>query len=343
MLVNIQILCFASCYVLALVLEIVGLYRRATWRRLALLAAVIAGFVTHTLHLAGRAADSATSPLSSPYDWYLLAAWVLAAIYLGPQMYQPQSSAGLFLLPPMLVLIAGAQFADRQQFVVERASRTWGNIHGTSLLLGTVTVMIGFTAGLMYLVQSYRLKHGLPPTQRFRLPSLEWLESVNSRSLAISAFLIALGFVSGVILNQIRHAGDEGYLPWTDPVVVSLALMLLWLIVAEVFRLTYRAARGGRKVAYLTVATFIFLMISLAVLLFVESGHSPEAAAVSAGSNRQAAQTFLSVRVAELARIHVPRSSAELLRVPLRPFPQEEGAFGVGPLPESAPSGGGAA
>ena len=46
----------------------------------------------------------------------------------------------------------------------------------------------------MYLVQSYRLKHKLPPIQGLQLPSLEWLERVNARATVLSALLLVIGF-----------------------------------------------------------------------------------------------------------------------------------------------------
>jgi hypothetical protein len=49
--------------------------------------------------------------------------------------------------------------------------------------------------------------------------------------------------------------------------------MLLWLVAAEAFRLVYPAARRGRKVAYLTLASFAFVVITVLVLTLVESGH----------------------------------------------------------------------
>jgi ABC-type uncharacterized transport system permease subunit len=139
--------------------------------------------------------------------------------------------------------------------------------------LGTVAVTVGFLSGLMYLVQSSRLKRKLPPVPGFRLPSLEWLERVNSRSLGVSALLVGIGFASGVILNTHRNRAAEAYVPWVDPVVISLGLMLLWLVMAEVFRLSYPAARRGRKVAYLTVAAFVFLCFTLVSLLWLSSEH----------------------------------------------------------------------
>jgi hypothetical protein len=106
-----------------------------------------------------------------------------------------------------------------------------------------------------------------------RLPSLEWLERINTGSLAVSMILIGLGFASGVILSALKHRGETNYALWTDPVVISLAAMMLWLIAAEVFRLVYPAARRGRKVAYLTLASFGFLVITLASFLWLDNVH----------------------------------------------------------------------
>ncbi len=79
-------------------------------------------------------------------------------------------------------------------------------------MAGTLAVMVGFVAGLMYLLQSYRLKHKQPPTPGFRLPSLEWLEKVNSRVIILSALLIGIGFLAGIILN-ILGRGEGGSCP----------------------------------------------------------------------------------------------------------------------------------
>ena len=115
------------------------------------------------------------------------------------------------------------------------ASQLWGMIHGIFLLLGTVTVMIGFAAGVLYLVQASRLKRKLPPPAGLRLPSLEWLERVNSRVVVISALiLVAIGFLAGVVLNL--AARGDGELSWSDPVISSSALMLAWLVAAALFK-----------------------------------------------------------------------------------------------------------
>jgi ABC-type uncharacterized transport system permease subunit len=202
-----------------------------------------------------------------------MAAWVLAIIYLAALFYLPRSPTGLVLLPIVLGLVISSVYADPAPLAPERSFYLWGMFHGLVLLLGTVTVCIGFLAGLMYLVQSYALKHVRSPANRLRLPSLEWLERVNSRALGVSALLIALGFASGLVMSIVAHRGERAYALWTDPVVLSLAAMLVWLSAAEVFRLVYPAARRGRKVAYLTLASFVFLVIALASLTLLDTVH----------------------------------------------------------------------
>jgi hypothetical protein len=121
----------------------------------------------------------------------------------------------------------------------------------------------------MYLVQSYRLKHKLLPRPGFRLPSLEWLQTVNKQTLYISAILVAIGVFAGVVLNVIR-----GGIQWTDPLIVSSAGLLAWLFIATLFELLYKPAQQGRKIPYLTIANFIFLAAVLWIVLFGGSQHA---------------------------------------------------------------------
>jgi hypothetical protein len=273
MLSGISILCFAACYLLAFALELVGLKKRFEWHRAALLAITVAGFFAHTLYLGNLAAAARSSPLSSPAEWLLGAAWVLVLIYMGAIVNQPRAASGVILLPLVLGLVGASRFAGRDPFTPEHASHIWGEFHGWMLLLGTVAVCIGFAAGVMYLIQASWLKRHRPPSDELRLPSLERLERVNTSALAVSALLIGLGFVSGLVLSLLKHRGEANYALWTDPTVLSLAAMMLWLVAAEAFRLVYPAARRGRKVAYLTLASFGFLLLVLAALLLRDNVH----------------------------------------------------------------------
>ena len=268
---GISLICFAASYALAWVLELF-LFFRSGARRVLILVCVLAGWLAHTLYLGYRVVEYSVSPLSSSADWCLVAAWLLMGAYLYLSYYFPRAALGLTMLPMALALVAAAHFADPEPFAAGPASRMWGAVHGISLLIGTLAVMMGFVAGLMYLLQAHRLKRKLPPMTGVRLPSLEWLEKVNSRVIILSASMVGIGFVAGIILNVIDR-GKAAELPWSDPVIWSSALMFTWLSVAVIFNVVYRPSRRGRKVAYLTVVSFGFLVLALAVLLLVNTEH----------------------------------------------------------------------
>ncbi len=272
MLSRITITCFAASYGVTLGLEISRLFFRLRVRWIVMIAIAAAGLFAHTAYLWEQARSeilgAALSPLSSWYDWCLLGAWVLAATYLGLAIRRPENTVGLFLIPLILLLIAAAYTVhDSPHFAREQALSYWGIIHGIMLLLGTVVAALGFAAGMMYLLQSYRLKHKLLPRPGFRLPSLEWLQRFNRRSLLLSTGLLALGLLAGLVLNIIRHSSQMGMVSWTDPVVLSSSVLFLWLAIATLFESLYKPAREGRKVAYITLVSFVFLGLVLSLVL----------------------------------------------------------------------------
>ncbi len=272
---GINIVCFAASYAVALVLEMFGLWRPLKSGRIAEITAAGAGLVAHTWYLGVRVSHQPAAPLSSQQEWFLLAAWLLAAVYVAARLYYPQKSLGLFLLPGVLGLIGAATLASSQPLAAYAAPRVWGVVHGVFLMLGTIAVLVGFFAGLMYLIQSYRLKQKRPASAGFRLPSLEWLARTNSRSLGAATVFVLGGFLTGVLTQLAQD--DSHRLSWTNPVVLSLTLMTAWLLVAETFRMIYPAARQGRKVAFLTLAAFGFLLLVFASVMWGDSFHQEKA------------------------------------------------------------------
>jgi hypothetical protein len=274
MLAHIHVVCFFTSYAIALALEISRLFFRMPVRLLVMILFAAIGLVLQSIYLSHQAA-SGTLPLSSWHDWFLISSWILAASYLGLIATRPRSNVGLFLLPVVLVLTAVAwAFPPGDSFPRDRAIQTWGIAHGSMLLLGTVAVSLGFAAGLMYLVQSWRLKRHAAPSAGLKLPSLEWLQSINKQALLYSSCFIALGLIAGVILNAVRARGNSPAVPWTDSVVITSAVLLAWLLAATLFEWLYKPAQQGRKVAYLTVASFLFLALVVAMLLVGGSKHA---------------------------------------------------------------------
>lgn len=268
--------CFAASYAVAFVLELARLLLRSAARRVLTLGFATAGLLAQTLFLGYRAYEAPpAAPLSSAFDWYLLAAWAVVVVYLYLSLFHAEVAYGIFILPLALALIGAAQLANHEPFPQSPAAQVWGTIHGTFWLLGAVAVIVGFVAGLMYLLQAWRLKHKLPPARGLRLPSLEWLERVSGRAIVISVLMAGVGTLSGLVLNLVNHRYQQDELPWTDPIVWQSGGMFAWLLAAALFNGLYKPARRGRKVAYLTIANFVFLAIFLTMQLIGSGQHNP--------------------------------------------------------------------
>jgi len=271
---GVSIVCFASSYAIAWALELYRLLFHRGARGLATLGFAGAGLVAHTAFLYYRAVHQIGAPLSSERDWYLVAAWVLVLVYLFLAVLHPKVPFGLFLLPLAMAMIGAAKFlASAEPLAREPASKVWGAVHGISIMLAAVSVLVGFAAGLMYFGQVRHLKAKRPLAGGIRLPSLEWLQWANSRAIYASVLMLGIGVLAGMVLNRIHRDDGMSRLPWNDPVVLSTWLMFAWLLVAVVINAFYRPVRQGHKVAYLTVASFLFLVIVLAIGLLAGSRH----------------------------------------------------------------------
>lgn len=297
---GISITCFAASYAVALALEVSRLFFRSGIRGAVMLGFAGAGLIAQTLFLGYRAATAPEAPLSSEFDWYLVAAWCLAVTYLYLTIYHPRTAIGVFVLPLVLALIAvGHYVADVTPYPRTQAAQVWGAIHGAFLLLGTVAVVVGFAVGLMALVQAWRLKHKLAPQPGLRLPSLEWLEKINMRAIGISVVMLGVGFLSGIVLNLVHKRLHIDELPWNDPIIWSSGVLLGWLVIAAGFSALYKPARQGRKVAYLTVASFLFLLFSLGVRLLLPTHHARPLAPIEKKSSSMPAARQVALVAAE--------------------------------------------
>ena len=272
---GISVVCFAASYAVALVCEASRLLFRSGVRGAAMIAFAAAGLLAHTLFLVWRATHEPAVPLSSAFDWYLLAAWVMAGGYLWLTIANPRTPVGLFLLPVVLGLIGAAQVSSRSPFPQSPATQIWGAVHGSFNLAASVAVAIGGLTGCLWLIQAGRLARKQPPLRSFRLPSLERLAHTTERTLTIAAWTAAAGFLSGMILNAVnRQRGLLETVPWNDPVVLRMAGLVAWLVTAAVTaRVTSRRPDGPRTAAWLSVVSFGVLTASILWGLFGATRH----------------------------------------------------------------------
>ena len=153
--------CFAASYAVALALELSRLFLRLRVRTALAIGMAAAGLLAHTLYLYVHVQRGFAmgQPFASWYHWCLLAAWLLAAVYVGLALSHPKTALGVFMLPMILLLVAAA-YPFREVAPFPSSERYWGAAHGMLLLAGAVVVMLGFVSGVMYLVRHF-VYHGV--------------------------------------------------------------------------------------------------------------------------------------------------------------------------------------
>ena len=128
MLSGISVFCFAASYTVALALEATRLWFRSGVRGALMLGFAGAGLVAHTLFLIYRAISADAAPLSSAFDWYLLAAWVVVVVYLYSIYYHPTAAIGIFVLPVVLAHVSEwRNFSAREPFPQDPAAQVLGD------------------------------------------------------------------------------------------------------------------------------------------------------------------------------------------------------------------------
>ena len=259
---GVKLFCFGASYSVALASEsAVGLLSAKVRRTVSLVFAA-AGLIAHTLYIGHHTIGVRVCPITTSAGSMLVLSWVLAVGYFTIHWYYPRPSVGVFALPLILGLIAFAAFlGPDSRRELEGWAKIWGPVHGAILAIGAIAVFVGFVAGLMYLVQAYRLKSKHLPSELLDLPSLELLERINRHGITAAFSLLTVGLGIGLMLAvHERRSGDET-IRLLDPKVISAGLV--WVVFGVLLQIRSQPQFRGRKVALLTILAFGLLLFTI--------------------------------------------------------------------------------
>ena len=281
---EISITCVFASYFVVLVLELLRLAGRIPGQRLFVITMMSVGLFTHICYLLLRATtlegveerSREVGLLATWSDWSLLIALGLASAFFVLYLRRPDTIISFFFLPAVMSLLGLAiALADRPPFSRTEAVEVWRSVHAIAMMEGSTAVLIGFLAGIMYLVQSRRLKQKRAGSS-FRLPTLEFLGRLNRRCLVGSTTAVAIGLIAGVVMNLNRW----GSIGWTDRGVLLSTLLLIWLLIATGVEYFYAPASRGRKAVYLTLASGGFLVLAMIGVLTTSHGQTDDDASL---------------------------------------------------------------
>lgn len=268
---------FAICCFFAFLLELHRLRRQPkAWVRTELCLLGL-GLMLLTAFLTWRVFHSGRLPLSSPQDAIFVLVWVLAGASMEMVSGKRSRNAGIFVLPMVLVLLGiGIFAANDTPFALRPASLAWGIVHGLSMLFAAVAIFSGFLSGTLYLHQIRRLKQprlSAKPKLRIPFPPLERLHKTNLNSTKFAALMLALGVLSGVVMDVLRSDSVNLLANW---MILGTLALLFWFVFSLFLGFFWKRANAGPQIAYRTILNFAALCTLFGLVIFSQHRVFPD-------------------------------------------------------------------
>jgi ABC-type transport system involved in cytochrome c biogenesis permease subunit len=120
---------------------------------------------------------------------------------------------------------------------------------------------VAFVAGLMYLMQERLLKSKQFTGLFLKLPPLDFLDTLNQRSILFGFPLLTLGILTGAVSAQLTVGS---YLSWNPEQVWAL---ITWVFYFVVLMGRVTAGWRARRAAYLTIVGFAGVILTFVGIL----------------------------------------------------------------------------
>ena len=236
---------------------------RAGWGLLALIGA---GFTAHSVAILIGWLQVGYFPIISPKEVSSFIAWAIVAYYLIFSFRYSARALPAFVLPLVFLFTLASVLAPDSVETVPRilegaiTANTFTEIifpvHVTLVIFSYAAFIVTFVCGVMYLIQEHELKAKNFGAAFDRLPALNTCDEMGHRSVTLGFVLLTLGVVTGIFWNSQR----DGRYWHNDPKEVMA--LVTWII--YLFLMHYRLTAGwrGRRVAWLSIAGFIVVLLT---------------------------------------------------------------------------------
>jgi len=234
--------------------------------------------LAHTFVIGMQTMEVRHVPFANPSRAISTFVWLLTLSYLYLEVTTDERAMGVFILPVVVglqaipVLYPGMENADP---VLDSA---WFWVHVSSLLFAYASFALACVLGVVYVLQFTEIKKKHLGFLYTRLPSLQILDVMNSRAVAIGWVFLSVGVVAGLLwAAQARAVAPENLnlqaMSLDDPKV--LIALITWAVYS--FAVVARRTLGwtGRRAAWLSAAGFVIVLLNFVpVSYFVTTSHT---------------------------------------------------------------------
>jgi cytochrome c-type biogenesis protein CcsB len=227
-----------------------------------------AGWAAHTIALVALGIELGRPPLASLAEAVSVAVWVVVLLEMWVERHHGVKVLGAFVMPVALALSMTAVRRPLELPPMQRAlTSIWMWVHIGLALVGIAAFVLNFAGALMYLLQERQLRAKRPGAFYYRLPSLETLDRLTYRALALGFPFLTVGLILGAL-----WAGTAwGTVFAFDP--LAMLSFLAWGIYAATLAGRTAAGWRGRRAAYFSLAGFAVLALTLGAGLFLPGKH----------------------------------------------------------------------
>jgi ABC-type transport system involved in cytochrome c biogenesis permease subunit len=265
-------------YAVAGVAYAVHFARRETSVGRAATTLLLLGVLAHTFVIGMQTMEVRHVPFANPSRAISTFVWLLTLSYLYLEVTTDERAMGVFILP----IVIGLQIIPVVNPGVENRDPVLDSplfwIHVASLLFAYASFALAGMLGLTYMLQFKEIKAKHLGYFYQRLPSLQTLDLMNWRSVAVGWLFLTLGVVVGVIWAAQARALDP-----QDPNIQAMAIgdpkilfaLLTWLVYS--FAMIARRTMGwsGRRAAWLSAVGFAIVLLNFLPLnYFVTTSHT---------------------------------------------------------------------
>ncbi len=244
------------------VAELLG--RRPAWP-VPTRALLVSAWLVHTGGLLLRGVALGRPPVTGLHAALSLIVWAAVLLLLwAERRYRLRALPGFVLLPASLLGLIAAAAPEAAVFGTAGAG---GMGHALLVVLGLGALAGNFAGGVMYVLQERALRRGAVAGLSRRLPPLGTLDRFSFHALVVGFPFLTLGIVLGTV-SAARLYGP-GWLWQPTPVVAAAT----WAIYAMTVSLRAGAGWGGRRAAYLALAGFAGMVVTVSVSLLLPTRH----------------------------------------------------------------------
>ena len=239
--------------------------RRDTWVNYFLL---LAGFGMHSVAVLQRGLEQHRCPIGNLYEVTSFIAWTIAGAYLVMGLWGRIRSFGAFVAPVVFALCIFTLIVPPDGAANYRGGLVSAHVALIALAYGAFG--LGSIAAAMYLVQDRNLKlHKLRAALSF-LPPIQKLEGIMSGLLSAGFALLTAGlaFAPLLVKQQDVVASLRG-----DPKIMWS--LLVWLIYLTLVVLRFGFRQHGKRLAWVAVASFTFVMLTFWGFNLLSPIHNP--------------------------------------------------------------------